>query len=108
VKFLQTGTMGSHVDETGASEADTAIVRIDDAMESATFVKMDLEGFETKALEGASRVISAFRPRMAITGYHYALDLLDIVSLIDELSPSYRLRLRHHSSYYYDSIIYAD
>jgi len=27
--------------------------------------------------------------------------------LFEELTPDYELRLRHHSSYYYDTIFYA-
>jgi len=111
IQYLHTGTMGSHVDHAAGgagTTGDTAITRIDDAMESATFIKMDLEGFETRALAGASRIIKSNRPRLAVTGYHYADDLLEIVKLLDDLAPGYRLRLRHHSNYYYDSIIYAD
>jgi len=36
---------------------------------------------------------------MAITGYHYADDLLDLWQLLRELAPDYSLRLRHHSNY---------
>jgi len=106
ISFLQTGTMGSHVDESGI-DGDTAVTRIDDAMEAVTFIKMDLEGFEARALSGAENLLRKCRPRMAITGYHYADDLLDLWALLKRLAPDYILRLRHHSSFYYDSIIYA-
>jgi hypothetical protein len=76
-------------------------------MDEVTFIKMDLEGFETRALNGAANLIDICRPRMAITGYHYADDLLDIAHTIGHLAPDYALRLRHHSNYYYDSILYA-
>ena len=48
------------------------------AIDAATFIKMDLEGFEQRALRGAARLIRECRPRMAITAYHYADDLLDL------------------------------
>ncbi len=107
VRFLETGNTGSHVDEVAGNSADTPITRLDDAVESVTFIKMDLEGFETRALAGARRLIAKDRPRIAVTGYHYADDLLDIVAILNDLAPDYELRLRHHSSYYYDTIIYA-
>ncbi|MEO8487071.1 MAG: FkbM family methyltransferase [Betaproteobacteria bacterium] len=107
IRFLETGTMGSHVDEAAGNIGDTPIVRLDDVMDEVTFVKMDLEGFEQKALRGAARLIRECRPRMAITAYHYADDLLDLWKLFGELAPDYELRLRHHSSYYYDTIFYA-
>ena len=106
ISFLQTGTMGSHVDQSGA-DGDTTVTRIDDAMDEVTFIKMDLEGFEVRALSGAENLLRRCRPRMAITGYHYADDLLDLWTLLKRLAPGYLLRLRHHSSFYYDSIIYA-
>lgn len=107
IRFLETGTMGSHVDEANGNSGDTAVVRLDDALDEVTFIKMDLEGYEQKALRGAARLIRECRPRMAITGYHYADDLLDLWRLFEELAPDYELRLRHHSCYYYDTIFYA-
>lgn len=107
VRFLETGTMGSHVAESSDEGADTPVVRLDDVLDEVTFIKMDLEGYEQKALRGAARLIRECRPRMAITAYHYADDLLDLWRLFEELAPGYELRLRHHSSYYYDTIYYA-
>lgn len=107
IRFLETGTMGSHVDEAAGNSGDTPIVRLDDVLDEVTFIKMDLEGFEQRALRGATRLIRECRPRMAITAYHYADDLLDLWRLFEELAPDYELRLRHHSSYYYDTIFYA-
>ena len=108
ISFLETGTMGSHVDmNAAAAGGDTPIVALDDVMDEVTFVKMDLEGYEQKALRGAARLVRECRPRMAITAYHYADDLLDLWRLFEELVPDYELRLRHHSSYYYDTIFYA-
>jgi hypothetical protein len=100
--------MGSHVDvRENVGEGETPVTRLDDAVERATFIKMDLEGFETRALKGAARLVRECLPRLAITGYHYADDLLDIVQTIHGLRPDYCFRLRHHSNYYYDSILYA-
>jgi FkbM family methyltransferase len=98
VFFQQTGTMGSHVsasqqDDSGST---VAVTKLDDVMDRVTFIKMDLEGFEQRALRGASRLIEKCRPRMAITGYHYADDLLDICSTITHLMPGCQLRLRQH------------
>lgn len=108
IRFQATGAMGSHVDEAGGNSGDTPVTRLDDALEEVSFIKMDLEGFEQRALRGAARLIRECRPRMAITGYHFADDLLDLWKLLGELAPDYTLRLRHHSTFYYDSIIYAE
>jgi FkbM family methyltransferase len=104
--FAETGTMGSHLDEAGGVQV--RVSRLDDEVADATFIKMDTEGHEMKVLQGARRIIGQSRPRMAITGYHYAGDLLGIAKLVHDIVPEYRLRLRHHSFWYYDTILYAD
>jgi FkbM family methyltransferase len=108
--FNQTGTMGSHVvaseQQTGAHQV--AITRLDDMMDYVTFIKMDLEGFEAKALRGGVGLIARSRPRMAIAAYHYADDLLEICETIRALMPGCKLRLRHHSLFYFDTIVYAE
>jgi len=107
LSFAETGTMGSRLDaEHGNVQVPTST--LDDEVPEASFIKMDVEGHETQILRGARRLISQCKPRLAVTGYHYADDLLDIVALLREIEPRYRLRLRHHSFYYYDSIVYAD
>lgn len=105
LQFAQTGTMGSRLAANGNVQVQAR--PLDDVVEYATFIKMDVEGHETSVLRGARKLIQKHAPRLAVTGYHYANDLLDIVKLILELESRYELRLRHHSLYFYDSIIYA-
>lgn len=106
LNFAATGTMGSRLDAHGNVQVHAST--LDNEVEHATFIKMDVEGHEAKILQGAKRLISNSRPRLAITGYHFADDLLEIAALIKEIEPAYRLRLRHHSFYYFDTILYAD
>ena len=105
LRFAQTGTMGSHVARDGNVEVKA--VMLDDVVEKATFIKMDVEGYEPRALRGAARLLATQRPRLAIASYHFAQDLLEVAQVLDELAPGYVLRLRHHYSYYFDSIFYA-
>jgi len=105
LRFSETGTMGSRVDSAGNVSVQAST--LDAEVEHATFIKMDVEGHETRVLRGGRRLIQRNRPRLAVTGYHYADDLLDIAALVQEIEPGYRLRLRHHSFYYYDTILYA-
>lgn len=105
LRFHQTGTMGSCVSETGASTIQC--VRLDDMVERASFIKLDVEGFESKALKGARQLLSKCRPRLAVASYHYAEDLLEIAQTVDELAPDYSFYLRHHFGYFYDTILYA-
>ena len=105
LRFNQTGTMGSCISEIGTSTIQC--VRLDDMVEKASFIKLDVEGFETRALLGAKHLLTQYRPRLAVASYHYAQDLLDIAQTIDELAPGYSFYLRHHFGYFYDTILYA-
>lgn len=106
LRFKETGTVSSHVSQDG--EISVSTTRLDDELEKLTLLKLDIEGFEAKALEGASRLIRTQRPRMAICAYHYAQDLLDIVEQLDKLVDGYHFRLRQHSpAHYYDLVLYA-
>ncbi|KGE52391.1 FkbM family methyltransferase [Xanthomonas axonopodis pv. vasculorum] len=106
LRFEETGTVSSHVSPGGGISV--ATTRLDDELEKLTFLKLDIEGFEARALEGASHLIRTQRPRMAICVYHYAQDLLDIVEQLDKLVDGYHFRLRQHSpGHYYDLVLYA-
>ena len=106
LRFQETETVASHASPSGSISV--AATRLDDELEKLTLLKMDIEGFEPKALAGASRLISTQRPRIAACVYHYALDLLDVVEQIDRMADNYHFRLRQHSSaFYYDLVLYA-
>lgn len=81
----------------------------DDIAESVSFIKMDIEGFEIDALEGAKRHISTEKPKLAICVYHKIEDLWEIPELILKLNPSYKLYLRQYNAgdNPSESVIYA-
>lgn len=58
-------------------------------------VKMDLEGWEIRALDGARDFIKAYHPKMLIAGYHRLDDLLEIPNKVHTIDPSYKIYLRH-------------
>ena len=61
-----------------------------------TFIKMDIEGAELDALEGARRSIQTHRPILSICVYHKQDDLWRIPLFIHTLVEDYRLFLRPH------------
>lgn len=72
-----------------------------------TFIKMDIEGSELKALEGATNSIKKYKPRLAISLYHKPEDVLEIPSYILNLNPEYKLYLRHYTGDSNETVLYA-
>lgn len=72
-----------------------------------TFIKMDIEGAELKALEGAKEVIKKYKPRLAICVYHKIEDIIDIYDYITKLVPEYKVYLRHHNISGPETVLYA-
>ena len=79
--------------EAGRVEADSVDHLI---KEPLTFVKLDVEGAERKALEGCREQIRYFKPKLAVSAYHRNEDLFSLVFQILSLRPDYRVFLRHH------------
>ncbi len=58
-------------------------------------IKMDIEGEELKALEGARNVISAQAPNLIISAYHSYEHIVDIVDMVSSFSDNYLLYCYH-------------
>ena len=84
-------------------------VALDDALCGfrPTFVKMDVEGSESDALEGARRMISSDRPSLAIALYHQPSHLWEIPRQIASWNLGYRLEIRGHGHGSYETVLYA-
>lgn len=93
--------------ETGAMEG--KIVSLDEHLsgEKVTYIKMDVEGCEIEALEGARNIIMENHPKLAICLYHRFSDLWIIPKLILKFVPEYKLYLRHHTNVMSDTVVYA-
>ena len=71
------------------------------------FIKMDIEGAEMDAIDGAAKIIQEFKPRLAISAYHKPEDLWEIPIKLKSLNPSYELYFGHHSPACFESVFYA-
>lgn len=60
-------------------------------LERVDFIKMDIEGAEPNALRGATRTVSRFHPRMAISLEHHTTDPETIPALARQLWPDYQI-----------------
>lgn len=75
--------------------------------DKVTLLKMDIEGAELEALEGAKEIILRDRPRLTICIYHKYDDLWKIPFWIHNLCPNYQLYIRHHSMQWHETVVYA-
>jgi FkbM family methyltransferase len=106
LRFSSTGGMDGAISEDG--ELRIKVVALDDYVdEPITHIKLDVEGAEEAALQGARNHIRQDRPKLAIAAYHKAGDLWDIPALIESLGGEYRFIVRHYSQTIDDSIYYA-
>ncbi|PPT90685.1 FkbM family methyltransferase [Xanthomonas theicola] len=82
------------------------VTTIDDATErTATFIKLEIEGSELKALHGARQTIEKNRPKMAISLYHKPEDLLTLTDFVAETDKDYKLGFRQHNRLCPDAMV---
>jgi FkbM family methyltransferase len=65
------------------------------ALDRVDFIKMDIEGAEGPALEGAREVLRKYRPKLAISGYHNREDGEVLPRIVSSLQPGYRHYCEH-------------
>lgn len=71
------------------------------------FIKMDIEGAESKALKGASNTIKRYKPKLAISAYHKHDDLYRLPEQILSLRSDYKLYLDYYTIIGDEIILYA-
>ncbi|MBW9221447.1 FkbM family methyltransferase [Methanothermococcus sp. SCGC AD-155-C09] len=78
-------------------DVELKITTIDNIVEKekingVSLIKMDIEGYELKALRGGAKTIKKYKPVLIISAYHKREDLLEIPYYIKDLVPEYRFR----------------
>ncbi len=71
------------------------------------FIKMDIEGAETLALNGAIETIKRFKPKLAIAIYHSMEDFIDIPNWILSLDLGYELFIGHYTIHAEETVCFA-
>lgn len=74
--------------------------------ENITFLKMDIEGGESLAIEGARRHILNSHPAMAIAVYHKPEDFWKIPEQVLSIRDDYDLHLRHYTEGTDETVMY--
>lgn len=97
----------SCINEQGKARIET--ISIDEMLngQRVSYIKMDIEGAEMEALNGAHNTINKFRPKLAISVYHKEDDLWNIPDYLHKEYPWYKFYLRHYTPITTETILYA-
>ena len=72
------------------------VVTVDSlSLDNVSFIKFDVEGSESEAIEGARDTILKCRPLMKIACYHRSEDVFEIVQKVLSIRPDYKVYMRH-------------
>ena len=72
------------------------VVTVDSlSLDNVSFIKFDVEGSESAAIEGARETILKSRPVMKIACYHRSEDVFAIVRKVLEIRDDYKIYIRH-------------
>lgn len=104
LRFTSSG-LWSHLDENGeiVVEVDTIDTLV---TEKASFIKMDVEGHEYAALEGARQHIINDHPALAICAYHLVDDFWKLPELVFSIRNDYKLYMRHYTEGVLETVYY--
>ncbi|MDQ6623520.1 MAG: FkbM family methyltransferase [Verrucomicrobiota bacterium] len=107
LRFSADATAGSAAATTGNIEVEARALDEVLADENPTFVKMDIEGAELSALQGARKILTRRRPLLAICVYHLQEHLWEIPEWLREHLSDYQFYLRPHDLEAWDLVCYA-
>ncbi|SMC29804.1 methyltransferase, FkbM family [Andreprevotia lacus DSM 23236] len=101
---------GGEASAIGQSGSDRLpVVSLDACLGNAQidFLKLDVEGHDLPALEGARGLIRKSRPVLALAGYHRWDDIYKIPEFIHSLGMDYKIRTLRHAYNTFDTVFYA-
>jgi FkbM family methyltransferase len=98
-----------HFSDEKVANSHIRVTSIDEQVQDdeVTFIKMDVEGSETEALQGAKSVIKRCTPKLAISIYHKRNDIFEIPLLIHSIYPGYRFYLKQFSNALSETVLFA-
>ena len=76
-------------------------------LDQVNFIKMDIEGAEPFALEGAINTLKRYKPKLAIAIYHCPEDFSRIALFLKNLNLGYKFYLSHFTPHGAETILFA-
>lgn len=113
VFFDQHGVADSRITQIGSSSTEVSTietVRLDEYLKGFQLpsqIKMDIEGAERPAIQGAKATLSDRHVRLSVSAYHFPTDLWEIPLLLKEMRPDSKVYLRHYTNEIDDTVCYV-
>ena len=104
VRFSADGSISTITEDGGVEIHVDALDNIVD--DDVSFIKMDIEGAESLAIEGAKQTILKHHPRLAICVYHKPTDLRAIPEQIFAIRDDYDIYLRHYTEGVVETVMF--
>ena len=74
--------------------------------EKIDYIKLDIEGAEQDAIEGAKESIKKYKPILAICIYHKAEDWYKVPQKVLAIESNYKLYIRHYMEGIFETVMY--
>ena len=105
MQFDSSGGSASRISGSGQDVID--VIALDNVVsEPVTFIKLDVEGAESKAIDGAANQIRYHAPILAVCVYHDQADFWRIPRRILDLNNRYKIYLRHYSEGILETVMF--
>lgn len=105
LRFDSSAGSASRLSDAGGSEIE--VTTLDEAVrEPVSFVKLDVEGAECRALQGAARHIRQDHPKLAVCVYHQQSDFWRVPAIILNLRNDYEVYLRHYTEGVLETVMF--
>lgn len=85
------------------------VVKLDSCEEcfNMTMLKIEIQGAELKALQGAEQIILKIKPKIAVTIWQPDENMCAIAEYLHKIVPEYKLYVRHHGPTRISTVLYA-
>jgi len=110
--FIESGAASRRTPDPTRASLQLSTISIDEFVDQqglprVDFLKMDIEGSELAAPQGAHDTLRMFRPKLAISLYHRGRDFEEIPAYLRSLKLDYRYYLDHFTIHEWETVLFA-
>ncbi len=87
---------GGSANDIGESIQSVTVDELSEKYGNFTYINIDVEGAEKEMLQGATKTLQQYKPKLCMAGYHRSEDIFSLVNQINEINGDYKVYLRHH------------